>query len=100
MKYDPEAEAIGSGSILAWADQEWKTCERSSARTRASLKEVDGPVGTWGDVVWVKAEVLSRAGKAEVDGRRRGVGPAGCDDLAPRVEAHALGAVHVGVAEQ
>src|SRR5665811_396822 len=92
---------MGNGSICAWADQEWKTCERSSARTRAS--SAPAPVATEGledGDVWVKAVVLSREGEAEVDAGGGGVGPASGDDLAAGVEAHALGTVHVRIAEQ
>src|SRR5665811_1904084 len=92
---------MGNGSIWAWADQEWNTCERSSARIRAS--SAPAPVANEGLAdgdVWVKAVDLSREGEAEVDAGGGRVGPARGDDLAAGVEVHALGAVHVGVAEQ
>src|SRR4051794_18645433 len=44
--------------------------------------------------------LLSVLGEAEVDLRRRGVGPAAGDDFGSRVEVNALGPVHVLVAEQ
>src|SRR3954452_19680385 len=42
----------------------------------------------------------ARLREAEVDGGRGRVGPAAGDDLGPGEEADAVGAVHVGVAEQ
>src|SRR5205823_2991354 len=51
-------------------------------------------------VLALSAKRLASLGKAEVDLARGGVGPAARDDLAPRVEVDALGAVDVRVAEQ
>jgi hypothetical protein len=40
VKYEPCAEAMGRGSMSAWADQEWKTWARSWRRTSSSLAAV------------------------------------------------------------
>ena len=83
----PRAPAIGSGSISACADQEWKTCARSArgpSPRRRRCRRVDRR--TSGSVVVVSQVIIGCGREAEVDVRGGRVGPARGDDLAARVE--------------
>src|SRR5829696_809378 len=91
--WEPSALVITIGFSDPWADQEWKTCLRSSSRTRSGVSSTSSEDLLFSDIL---REPQLQATLRTVGG----VDPPGGDDLATGEEVDTLGAVGVGVPEQ